>query len=36
MLSGSVLKIATASMSREISLVNDYDGFSKIDLRVEI
>jgi hypothetical protein len=28
MLSGSVLKIATAAMSREISQLNDYDGLT--------
>ena len=28
-------KIATATMSREISQINDYDGVSKIELRFE-
>ena len=30
-----LIRIAKASMSREISLVNDYDGIAKIELRVE-
>ena len=31
MLSDSVLKIATATMSREIFLVNDYDGVTTLE-----
>ena len=35
MLCGSVLKIATDTKSREIFLVNDYDGVAKRELRKE-